>query len=88
MKYYYLSRSGIDMIFVEVGDAVISAMGYETIGKNKYSFEKAAFLFFPKRKKQKLGKYQEEQEIAPNIFWNFVDDPAWFKQKLIKTVFD
>ena len=83
MKYYYLAKSGVDMIFIEVGDALISIVGYDTVRDDKYDFKNAKFVFFHREDVWKLGKLG--QEIPKDTFWNFAEDAKWLKQTLTKT---
>lgn len=74
------------MVFIEVGSALISIVGYNTVRDDKYDFKEAKFVFFSSEDKHKLGKLGDE--IPKNTFWNFADDAKWLKGNLVKTVFE
>jgi hypothetical protein len=86
MKYYYMDRGGADLVFITIADAVISATGYDLVDGEKYDFKNAQFVFW-KPGDNRLGDFRK-QEVKEEDFWEFLINPEWFKQKLVKTVFE
>jgi hypothetical protein len=84
VKYYYVSKSGVDIVFIEVSSTLITMAGYEAVKDDKYDFSVAKLTMFQTKDKPRFG---DLQEIESEKFWKFAVNPAELKRDLVKTVF-